>query len=801
MRTLWQDLRYGIRMLLKRPGFAALAALTLAVGIGANTAIFSVVNAVILRPLPYADPDRLLLIRETKLPQFPEFAIAPGNFLDWQSQNEAFEQTEAFRTFFYNLTGEGEPERLRASRITAGMFAMLGAQPTLGRDFLAEEDRPGSDGVAILSYGLWQRRFGGNPQIVGQQMTLNGRGYTVIGVMPATLRFLDRNAELWTPMAFTEQDRQNHGGHFISAVARLKPGITLEQAQSNLSTIAARLEQQYPSSNAGWGVKLTPLFEAAVGQMRPTLLVLLGAVALVLLIACANVANLLLARASSRHKEIAIRSAMGAGRWRIVRQLLTESLVLAIVGGALGVLLAYWGLDLLLSLAPQNLPRMADVSLDGRALGYTLGLTLLTGVIFGLAPALQSSNPDLNESLKEGGRGSTSGRRQGVRSLLVVTEIALALMLLAGAGLMLKSFWRLQQVDPGFKPENALVVNINLPATKYAEDAQQSAFFQQLLERTAALPGVQSVGATQSMPLIGDYILGLVIEGRPEPAPGEEPSTNYYAVSPDYFRAMGIPLLRGRSFTEQDRAGAPRVAIINETLARRFFPDEDPIGKRIHVTNGPETFREIVGIVGDVRQYGLEREPPAQAYEPYLQEPFAGMSLVVRAAADPANLSAAIRQEVFALDKDQPVASVRTLEEVLAASVAQRRFSMTLLGVFGGIALLLASVGIFGVMNYTVAQRTHEIGIRMALGAQRRDILRLVVGQGMTLTLVGVALGLVAAFAGTRLMASLLYGVSATDPLTFTGVALLLALVAFLACYLPARRAMKVDPMIALRYE
>ncbi len=801
MGTLWQDLRYGARMLLKRPGFAALAALTLAVGIGANTAIFSVVNTVLLRPLPYSDPDRLMLIRETKLPQFPEFAIAPGNFLDWQSQQETFDRFEAFRGFYYNLTGTGAPERLRASRVTAGLFPTLGVQPALGRDFLAEEDRPGSDAVVIISHGLWQRRFGGDANIVGQPLQLNGRSYQVIGVMPESLRFLDRNAELWTPIAFTDQERQNHGGHYISAIARLKPGVTPEQAQTNLATIAARLEQQYPDTNAGWGIKLIPLFEAAVGEMRPTLWVLLGAVALVLLIACANVANLLLARASSRHKEIAIRSALGASRRRLVRQLLTESLLLALVGGAVGVLLAYWGLDLLLSLAPENLPRMRDVSLDARALGYTFAVTLLTGVIFGLAPALQSSNPDLNETLKEGGRGSTGGRRQRVRSLLVVTEVALALVLLAGAGLMLKSFWRLQQVDPGFNAENALVVNVNLPPSKYADAQQQAAFFRQLLERTATLPGVQAVGATQSMPIINDFILGLVIEGRPPAAPGDEPSTNYYAISPDYFRAMGIPLIRGRAFTERDTTGAPRVAIVNETFARRFFPDEDPIGKRIHVTNGPETFREIVGIVGDVRHYGLEREAPAQAYEPYLQQPFAGMSIVVRTAADPANLSAAMRQEVFALDKDQPVASVRTLEEILAESVAQRRFSMFLLGLFGGIALLLASVGIFGVMNYTVAQRTHEIGIRLALGAQRRDILRLVVGQGMGLALIGVALGLVAAFAGTRVMASMLYGVSATDPLTFTGVALLLAVVAFLACYLPARRATKVDPMIALRYE
>lgn len=806
METLLKDVRYGVRMLVRNPGFTVVSVIALALGIGANAAIFSVVNGVLLRPLPFKDPDRLMMIRETKLPQFPEFSVAPGNFLDWKKQNTVFERLVAFRGSSLNLIGTGDPERLRGLNVTEGFFAMLGAQPQLGRDFLLEEDQPGHNNVVILSHGLWQRRFGGDFKILNQVITLNGQSYTVIGVMPATFRFGsgENELDLWTPMAFTEQEAQNHGGHSLAAIGQLKPGVTLDQARTEMSTIAGRLAAQYPV-DTGWNVKIMPLLEFSVRSIKPALLVLLVAVAFVLLIACANVANLLLARAAGRQKEIATRTALGAGRWRIVRQLLTESVLLSLVGGVVGLLLAKWGMDLLLTLAPQDLPRMSNVSLDGRALAFTATITLLTGVIFGLVPALQASKPNLNETMKDAGRGSTEGgRRRLIRSTLVVLEVASALVLLVGAGLMIKSFWRLQKVDPGFNADNALTVSLALPKRKYPEENQQVAFFQQLIERAGALPGVQAAGAGHVIPLSGnDFVLAFEIDGRPPLPPDATQSTNYYSVSADYFKAMGIPLRRGRLFTERDTKDSPRVALINETMAKKMFPDEDPIGKRITFDNrqkNPEWF-EIVGIVGDVKQYGLDQVTTMQTYEPYTQQTFPYMTLVVRTAGDPINLSAAIRSEVMKLDKEQPATNIKTLNEFFSTSIAQQRFSVVLLGVFAAVALVLAAVGIYGVLSYAVTQRTHEIGIRMALGAGRRDVLRLVVGQGMLLTVIGVAGGLVAAFALTRLMASLLFGVTATDAMTFASVASVLLAVALLACYIPARRATKVDPLVALRYE
>jgi putative ABC transport system permease protein len=802
METLLKDIRYGVRVFAKNPGFTIVAVIALALGIGANAAIFSVVNSVLLRPLPFADPDRLMIIRETKLPQFPEFSVSPGNFLDWQKQNTVFERLVAISGSAFNLVGAGEPERLQGQRVSDGFFAMLGAAPQIGREFLPEEDQPGHSNVVILSHGLWKRRFGGDANILDQTIMLNGQSYTVVGVMPPTFRFGGRTTELWTPIAFTAKQAQQHGSHFLQAVGRLKPDVSIEQARAEMTGIADRLAEQYPDANAGWNLKIVPTLEYAVRSIKPALLVLLGAVAFVLLIACANVANLLLARAASRQKEIAIRTALGANRWRIVRQLLTESVLLSFAGGVVGLLLAVWGMSLLLALAPENLPRMTDVSLDGRALLFTAAITLLTGLVFGLAPALQTSKPNLNETLKDAGRGSTEGgRRQIIRSSLVVLEVALALVLLVGAGLMIKSFLRLQKVDPGFNPDNALAVEISLPQKKYSENAQQAAFYNQLIEKVAALPGAQAVGATCALPLEDDFVLGFMIEGRPPYPPGDEPSTNYYSVSKDYFPAMGMQLLRGRLFTDSDTKDSPHVVIINETMAKKFFPDEDPIGKRIHVTMGPVTYREIVGIVGDVKQYGLDQETPPQTYEPFLQQPFSGMTLVVRAAGDPTNLSAAIRNEVLNLDKEQPVSSIKSLDQIIAASTSQQRFAMMLLGVFAALALALAAVGIYGVMSYSVTQRTHEIGIRMALGARGSDVLRLVVKQGFFLTIAGVALGLVASLALTRLMSSLLFGVSATDPVTFAAISLTLTAVALTACAVPARRATKVDPMIALRYE
>jgi putative ABC transport system permease protein len=804
METFWQDLRYALRMLRKKPGFTLVAVITLALGIGANTAIFSVVNGVLLRPLPIKEPDRLMMIRETKLPQFPEFSVASGNFLDWQKQNTVFERLVAFRGVSFNLIGTGDPERLRGMAVSDGFFPMLGGQPQLGRDFLAEENKPGHSNVVILSQGLWQRRFGGDAKILNQSITLDAQSYTVVGIMPAEFRLDDRETDLWTPVAFTEQHAQNHGGHSFAAIGQLKRGVTPEQARAELSAIAGRLAAQYPQ-DVGWNIKLIPLQEFSVRSIKPALLVLLVAVAFVLLIACVNVANLLLARAAGRQKEIATRSALGAGRWRIVRQLLTESVLLAIVGGAVGLLLARWGMALLLQLAPQDLPRLSSVSLDGRALAFTAAITLLTGLFFGLVPALQASKPNLNETMKDAGRGSTEGgRRQLIRNTLVVLEVASALVLLVGAGLMIKSFWRLQQVDPGFDPQNALTMSVQLPKGKYPEEVQQVAFFQQLLERTAALPGVQAAGASQVVPLSGsDMVLAFEIDGRPPLPPDATQSTNYYSVSADYFKSMGIPLRRGRGFTERDTKESPKVAVINETMAKKMFPDEEPLGKRITFDNrekNPEWF-EIVGIVGDVKQYGLDQATTLQTYEPYTQQTFPSMTLVVRTAGNPANMSAAIRSEILKLDKDQPASNVRTLSEFFSTSIAQQRFAMALLGVFAAVALILAAVGIYGVLSYAVTHRSHEIGIRMALGAGRGDVLRLVVGQGMLLTVIGVAGGLVTAFALTRLMANLLFGVTATDASTFAGVATLLMAVALLACYIPARRATKVDPLVALRYE
>lgn len=805
METLLKDLRYGLRMLVRNPGFTVVSLIALALGIGANAAIFSVVNGVLLRPLPFKEPDRLMMIRETKVPQFPEFSVAPGNFLDWKKQNTVFERLVAFRGSSFNLIGTGDPERLRALNVTEGFFAMLGAQPQLGRDFLAEEDQPGHNNVAILSHGLWQRRFGSDPKILNQAITLSGQSYTVIGVMPATFRFQSPNLDLWTPMAFTADQAKQHGGHYVTAVGQLKPGVTVTQAGAEMSTIARRLAQQYPNSNTGWDVKIVPLLEYSVNSIRPALLVLLVAVAFVLLIACANVANLLLARAAGRQKEMATRTALGAGRWRIVRQLLTESLLLSVVGGVLGLLLAKWGLDLLLTLAPPGLPRMSNVSVDGRALAFTAGITLLTGVVFGLVPALQASRPNLNETLKDAGRGSSEGgRRQLVRSTLVVLEVASALVLLVGAGLMIKSFWRLQQVDPGFNPGNALTVTVQLPPKKYKEDSQQVIFFQQLLEKVAALPGVQAVGASNVVPLSdNDFVLAFEIDGRPPLPPGASQSTNYYSVSADYFKAMGIPLLKGRLITATDTNNSPHVAVINETMARKMFPDEQAIGKRITFGRKEKDtdWYEIVGIVGDVKHYGLDQPTTMQTYEPYTQQTFPDMTLVVRTAGDPTSLSAAIRGEVLNLDKEQPISSIKTLNQLFSTSIAQQQFSMLLLGIFAAVALVLAAVGIYGVLSYAVTQRTHEIGIRMALGAGRGHVLRLVVGKGMLLTVIGVAGGLVAAFGLTRLMASLLFGVTATDTATFASVASVLLVVALLACYIPARRATKVDPLVALRYE
>lgn len=797
------DLRYAFRQLIKSPGFAAVTILTLALGIGACTAIFSVVNTVLLRPLEYPDPARLVVIRETQLPDFPEFSVSPPNYLDWEKQTKSYENLAAYAGSRINLTGDGEPQQLVGVKATAHYFDVYGVKPALGRTFLPEEDAPGKNHVVVLSYPFWQRVFGGASDVLGRPIQLNGEPYTVVGVAPPGFGLASK-VDAWMPMAFKPDETANdaRGGHYLNVVGRLRPGVTVAQAEAELKVLAAQLATQYPDSNKGWGIFMMPLQDYSVRDVRAVLYTLLGAVGCVLLIACANIANLLLARATARHREISIRAALGASRARLVRQLLTESVLLAVCGGLAGVLLARWGLDALLALAPANLPRMTDIHLNSGVLVFSLALSVLTGLVFGIAPAWLAARADVNEALKQGSRGSTEGGARGrLRSALVVIEVTLALMLLGGAGLLARSFIQLAHVDPGFVPENATVLRLSLPQKKYALPEQQNAFAGALLERVKNLPGVQAAGLTHSMPLVSDYVLGFNIEGRPAIAPSDLPSTNYYAVTPEYFRAMGIRLVRGRVFSAQDDAKAPRVAIINETMARQHFPNEDPIGKRINITNGPDAWREIIGIVGDIKQYGVDKATSNQAYEPFAQVPFSSLNVVIRTSGQPAALLGAIRPTVYAVDKDQPIGTIRPLEEIVADSIARQRFAMTLLTVFSLVALVIAAVGIYGVMAYSVVQRTGEFGIRMALGAQQRDVLRLVLAQGGKLVGLGLLIGLAATLAASRAMGSMLFNTSAQDPLTLGGITLLLGAVALVACLLPASRATKVNPIEALRAE
>ncbi len=802
MRTALQDLRYGLRMLRQKPGFTMVAVIALAIGIGANTAIFSAVNAILLRPLPYDAPDRLVYIWDSN-PSigFPRFSSSALNFSDWRRQSKSFEYLCALLSWNLNMTGRGEPERLQGARASADIFPMLGVKPLLGRTFLPEEDQAGKNRVVLLSEVLWQRRFGADRNVIGQAITLNGESYTIIGIIPPEFR-VPNQSELWIPAALDELQLRR-GNHLLGVMARLKPDVTIEQAQTEMSGIARNLELQYPDTNKGWGVRIVPLSEAVIGDtIKPALWVLLAAVGFLLLIASANVANLLLARAATRQREIAIRTALGASRWRVFRQLLTESILLALVGGVLGLLIGVWGIDLLTSLNPDRIPRVEEIGIDRQVLGFTLLVSVLTGIIFGLAPALQGSKPDLNESLKEGGKGTVTSRRGNrMRSLLVVSEIALSLVLLVGAGLMVRSFARLQQVRLGFNPENLLTMAISLPQAKYSEANQREAFYRSLLERVATLPGVQSTAVIDPLPLAGDTVWEFFIEGRPLGPSNQGYNTNFRRCSPDYFRTMGMTLLKGRHFTEQDTPQSEQVAIINETMARQFFSNEDPLGKRISFSGLEGPWHTIVGVVVDVRHAALNAEVGLELYRPFAQSPNMTTSLVVRSALDANSIAGAIRKEVQNLDPDQPVYSVRPMEQIIANTIAPQRTNTLLLGVFAVIALLMAAVGIYSVMAYTVTQRTHEIGVRMALGARRGDVLRLVVKQGLVLAVAGVGIGLTASFTLTRMMKSLLFGVSAGDPVTFGLIALLLIFVALLACIVPARRAAKVDPIVALRYE
>lgn len=804
MQQLSKDFRYALRTLTRRPAFTVVAVITLALGIGANTAIFSVVNGVLLRPLSYPEPEQLVALREANSLRQPDAQVAPGNFLEWQRQNTVFSDVIAYRTVSYNLTGEGVPERLLAGRVSAKTFKTLGASLILGRDFLDEEDQAGRDKVVIIGEGLWRRRFGSQTNIVGKTLKLSGEDFTVLGVVGGDFRLPDqKERELWTPIAFKESERNLHHARYVEAMARLKPGISLDQAQSEMTTIAARLAHSQPNAKEGWTIKVMPVLDFAVGDAGTTLWLLFSAVGLVLLIACANVTNLLLARAASRQKEIAIRVALGAGRLRIIRQLATESLLLAFLGAVAGWPLAVWGLKALLAIAPADLPRLAAVTIDNRALLFTLAITVLTALVFGLVPALQLARTNANETLKAGGKGGGDrvAGAQRVGNFLIAAEVALALVLLVAGGLLLRTIQQLHRINPGFDDRNTLAVTVQLPDKKYSDDRQVALFSKSLEQQVSVLPGVQAIGVTRIVPIIHDLSTGFYVEGRTREPDNQLPQTNYSAVSPNYFAAMGIPVVAGRGFDDRDDRQTARVAVISASLAQQYFPNESPIGKRINVVTGSESYREIVGVVADVKQKGLTREIAPHVYEPFAQAPDRFLTLIVRSSSDAAALVPAIRGKVFELDPELPLQRVSTLDTVISNSIRQQRFASVVLSVFAVVALVLALAGLYGVISYSVAQRTRELGIRVALGAQVGDVLKLVLKQGMTFVVLGEVVGILGALALTRLLRGLLFGVTPTDALTFFTVAISLFVVGSLACYVPARRATKVDPLQALRYE
>ena len=802
METLWQDLKYGARMLRKNLGFTLVAMLTLALGISANTAIFSVVDALLLRPLPFQDPERLAVVWGTRPEVGREEASLP-DFADWRAQNKTFEALAAGTTQNVTLTGQEEPERLIGAAMTANFLSVLGAQPTLGRSFLPEEDRPGGSRAVILSYGLWQRRFGGDRNALGQTMNLDGQGYTIVGVAPVFMQ-LPPGAELWVPLA-RDPAQTGRRNDFLFVVGRLKPGVSIQQANTDLNTIMARLEKEYPDTNTLWRTDVIPLQEQLVGQVRPALLILLGAVGFVLLIACTNVANLLLARAAVREREVAVRAALGASRARLVQALLTESVLLGLLGGGLGVVAAFWGVDVLLRTAPGNLPPVNQVEINSRVLAFTALLSLVTGLLFGLAPALQLARTDLNESLKEGSRGAGTGTgRRNLRRLLVISQVALSFVLLIGAGLTIRSLYRVMNVQPGFNREGLLTMQVPLSRTKYTERQQLSAVYERLLERLHGIPGVRAATLTNPMPLSGGMRMwSFRIDGRPAPPPEAQQDASILLVGGSYMETMGIPMLQGRGFSPQD-IQRPEVAVISRAFAHRYFNGEDPIGHRLTFGDpaSPDAqWLTIVGVAEDVRHQALERQTYPTIYVPYSALSAANMALVVRASGDPMVLVPTLRGVVREVDADVAIYAVRTMEQVLGNALRQPRFAMTLLSIFAGVALALAGVGIYGVMSYLVEQRTHEFGIRMALGAQGNNILALVVREAFILAAIGLGFGLTAALVLTRFLGSLIFGVSPNDLLTFALVALLMVSVALIACFVPARRATQVDPVVALRYE
>ena len=796
---LLTDMRYGIRQLVKTPGFTFVAILTLAFGVGATTAIFSVVNGVLLRPLPYPQADTLVRVLEI-VPQYGRFSVAPANFLDWRQQNTVFERIAAYAGGTDTFIGSDGPERLTMASVSWDLFELLRVPPALGRGFRADEDLPKQNNVIVLSHGMWQRRFGGDPSVLGRTISLSGAPVTIVGVMPAGFYFPNRQAEYWRPIGFNPANA-TRGGHFLGVIARLKDGVSVEQAGAEMKTIAERLAVQYPKNSANESAETVPLHDMIVGPIRPMLLTLLAAVAVVVLIACANVANLLLVRASVREKEIAIRTAIGAGRSRIVLQMLAESLVLALAGGALGVGLAYLAIAPLQTLSAGSIPRVADVTIDGTVLAFSLGMSMLTGLLFGLAPAWQATRAGLGAVLKEGGRSSSSAGGRWVRNTLLVAEVALSIVLLVGATLLLRSFAKVTGIDPGFRADNVLAFQVALPRVAYPQEHQQIAFFERMLERLRATPGVEKAGLVQTLPMRGDYVLSFTIQGRPPAAPGEENSANHRVVTPDYFQALGIPIKRGRGLSDRDVEQAPMVAVVDEAFVRKHFANEDPIGRGIDIGNGTDGFYEIVGVVGDVHHGGLDSVANPTMYVPYRQDVFSAMWVMVRTQGDPAQMSGAARLAVREVDPSLPAFSMTPLADVVSESVAQRRFSMLLLGLFALVALFLAAVGLYGVVAYTVSQRTQEIGLRMAIGAQPGDVLRMVLGGGMKLALLGVAIGIVGALGLASLVASMLFGVTPFDPVSYAATATGLLLVAALACYVPARRAMAVDPLVALRQE
>lgn len=796
MNALIQDLRYAARMLRRNPAFTAVAALTLALGIGMNTAIFSVLHAVLFRPLPYAHAERLVRIDETK--GRGGIGVSPPNFVDFQQQNHSFEQIAAYTGGAFVLTGGPEPVRVESLEVSHNLFSLLGVKPLLGRTFSAEEEKPWQKQVAVMAHSLWQRHFAKDPGLVGQNITLDNKSYLVAGIMPPEFEFpiQPNKVELWTPLVLPADRANLRGAHYLDVIGLLKNDTPQSKAHADLELIANRIARQYPEFVSGQMI-LVPLKQDFVGKVWPLLYMLAGAVTLVLLIATANVASLLLARAAARQKDVAVRIALGASRSRIVGQLLAESVLLALIGGAAGLVLTLWGTEVLVAIGPKDIPRLQATRVDGWVLMFTLITSLLTGILFGLAPALQATRSDLNSVLKIGGASGAAVPRQRLRRILVVSEVALTLVLLCGAGLLVKTLWKLNSVHPGFDPEKVMVAEVVLPKTRYPDGASQSAFFQELLGGIATLAEVESAGGTTNLPLSGTNMVFLTsIEEHPE----RSAPASFRAVSPGYFRTMRIPLIRGRWFGDGDTQSSPSVVVVNEAMARSFWPGEQPLGKR--VTHGfKKGAAEVVGVVGDVKYAGLDREMKPELYAPFSQNPWPFMRLVVRARSDPMRLATAIRSQGQALDKDQPFDKITTMEAIVSTSIAPRRFYMQLLGVFAALALVLAVVGIYGVVSYTVTQRTHEIGIRIALGAVERDVLRLALSEGVKLTLIGMVLGIAGALAATQVLSSLLFEVKPADPMTFLVLSLLLAAAALFATYVPARRAAKVDPMVALRYE